>query len=185
MKTKRGRLLAASVVTATTCWAVTGPTPGFASAAPARPGGPGCVTVDFIEPTPSFYSNIPITPQAPYTVGFQGAAFDKLYDAAGTQIGTSVVASDNVFQRASDGHVFEHIAETMNLADGTLAGTGTFDRTTVAAQGWLHGRITGLSGRYAGLSGEWTWRLNAMQPPYPAHEIGVLCGHGDGDESGS
>jgi hypothetical protein len=183
MKSEHGRLLTVGVVAATACWAVAGPVPG--SAAAQTPDHRGCVTVDFIEPTPTFYSNVPITPQAPYTVGFQGAAFDTIYDAAGNPIATSVVATDNIFKRASDGHVFKHINETMNFPDGTLAGDIVADANAIAAGNWVQGRITGLSGRYAGLSGPWNWRLNVVAPPYPAHETGLLCRHSDDDESGS
>ncbi|NUP52990.1 MAG: hypothetical protein HOW97_37550 [Catenulispora sp.] len=187
MKSEHGRLLTVGVVAMTTCWAVAGPAPGAATAqaGTATPDHHGCVTVDFIEPTPSFYSNIPMTPQAPYTVGFQGAAFDTIYDAAGNKIATSVVASDNVFKRDSDGHVFEVVDEVMNFPDGTLDGHIVADRNAVAAGSWVSGRIQGISGRYAGLAGPWRWRLNVVAPPYPAHETGVLCPHSDDDDSGS
>ncbi|NUR61489.1 MAG: hypothetical protein HOV87_22930 [Catenulispora sp.] len=183
MKSEHGRLLTIGVVAAITCWAVAGPATG--SSAAQTPNHRGCVTVDFIEPTPTFYSNVPMNPQDPYALGFQGAAFDKIYDAAGNQIATSVVASDNLFRRASDGHVFKHVNETMNFPDGTLAGDIVADTTVIAAGNWVQGRITGLSGRYAGLSGPWSWRLDAVAPPYPAHEIGVLCRHFDDDGAGS
>lgn len=181
---RRGRFLTAGVAAVAAGGVLVGAAPGDAATAqptsaagrqPSSRHSTGCTTVNLVEPTSSFYSNIPYGPGVEEEIGFQGAAFDTLYDAAGTKIGTSVVSTDNVYAQTSNGHVFEHIAETMQLSDGTFAGSGTFDRTTVAAQDWQHGWVVGISGRYAGLAGPWTWRLASIQAPYPTQETAVLC----------
>lgn len=150
------------------------------TAAQARPVGgqepSGCSTLNLAEPTVTFYSNEVYTPGANAKAGFKGAAFDPLYDPAGNTVGSSVVSSDTLGAvRPPSDHVYEYIAETMDLSGGSLSLTGSFDQTTIAALGWLHGRVAGVSGKYAGLSGTWTWRLESLAPPHTTQHVIVLC----------
>lgn len=146
------------------------------SASGQQSGASGCITIKLVEPLGPFYSSVPVTAGAQYTVGFKGAAFDTLYDTAGNTVGSSVLSTDNVYANPpSTNHVFEYVAETLNLGDGTLLATGAYDRVSVAAHDWQHAKIIGLSGRYAGMSGTWTWQLSSLTPPYPTQEAAVLC----------
>jgi hypothetical protein len=143
--------------------------------AASRAPGPGCITVRLVEPTAHFYSNIPYAKGDEFKVGFKGAAFDPAYDTAGKKIGETVVSTANFYKRPSDGHVFEYIADTLELNDGTIATGGAYDRVSVAHQVLVTGRATGLSGRYAGKYGTFTWRLASLKPPFPTRETAVLC----------
>jgi hypothetical protein len=136
----------------------------------------GCITLKLAEPTVIFYSNEVYTPGANAKAGFKGAAFDPIYDTAGNTVGSSVVSSDTLgaIHPPSD-HVYEYISETMDLPDGSLSLNGSFDQTTIAALGWLHGKVTGVSGKYAALSGTWTWRLESLLPPHTTQHVIVLC----------
>lgn len=147
-----------------------------AAQAQAQPDSSRCVTLNLAEPTVTFYSNEVYTPGANAKAGFKGAAFDPLYDPAGNTVGSSVVSSDTLgaVHPPSD-HVQEYIAETMDLPGGSLSLTGSFDQTTIAALGWQHGRVTGVSGKYAGLSGTWTWRLESLAPPHTTQHVIDVC----------
>ncbi|MDN3358537.1 hypothetical protein [Actinomadura sp. DC4] len=136
-----------------------------------------CVRLHLIEHTTSWYGNEQVPPgQAP--PGFMAIYFGDMYDAdSNALLGHSAGTNDLMYTRASDGATIQNVDEQIHLSDGSIAGSGSMSRQDVIAQKWVSEPVKGTSGRYAGLSGTWTWRLISItDPQVPVDEKFVLCG---------
>lgn len=180
----RRRLLAAGLAVLAVGGGVAAAAPD-AAAAPAVSGRAGCTRIDLVEPTVKIYPNEQIPDPAHPPVGAMAVYLDPLQDTAGNTVGDSAGELDILSQNASDGHVIETISETLQLADGALVSTGTYDRTTILAGDWVEARIKGVSGAYAGEHGVWKWRRTTATPPWPVQEQITLCGRGADSDTDS
>lgn len=175
---KRRRLLTAGLAALAVGGGVAASAP-YSSAATAT-GLPGCDTINVIEPTVRIYTNEPIPDATNPPVGAMAVYLDPLQDASGATIGDSAGHLDILAKRASDGHIIESISETLQLSDGALTSTGTFDRTAILSGAWVEAPIEGVSGAYAGRHGVWRWRMTSHVAPWPVQEQIVLCGLDEG-----
>jgi hypothetical protein len=160
---------------------IAGATPTTAQPIPAKPAtapdvGLGCSHITVIEPTIRIYTNQPVTSVTAPPVGSMAVYLDPLNDMAGNQVGNSAGQVAILYVRESDGHEIEQIAEHLVLPGGILFSSGFYDRSAILAGQWVSARIKGVSGRYAGMSGTWTWRLTSLTPPFPVEERIVVCG---------
>lgn len=150
-----------------------------ATAATSQPrasdDGNQCIGLNFIEPTIKVYGNMTITSPSALPTGFLAIYFDQLNNPAdGTKAGDSAGHFDIMYQLAN-GDDIEYISESMQLADGTLAGAGSFDRSNMLAGDWINIPVHGTSGRYVGMSGIWHWRVLSFSPPYPVQDKAIVC----------
>lgn len=137
---------------------------------------PGCIVLNMIERTPRWYGNKKVDPRN-VPVGFKAIYFDDVYDSAGhKKIGDAAGVNHAIGKRPSDGHMVQYVTQQFQLPDGDLVAEGAMDRSAVIAQHWVSTRIKGLTGRYVGMSGTWSWRLTDLtQPQMPLEEKIVLC----------
>ncbi|MFL6072389.1 MAG: allene oxide cyclase barrel-like domain-containing protein [Mycobacteriales bacterium] len=168
---------AAVAAAATAAFAVPAATGGHhASAADAARAKAGCARKHLVEHTVKFMTNQPVGTGIPVNPGYMSAYLDELYDFTGNQHVATAAGDLDLLYARPDGHVVQYIAEQMHFSDGTLVGTGTQDRTSVIAQDWVSMAIRGTSGRYAGMSGTWRWRvISKTDPTYPVEDEITLC----------
>jgi hypothetical protein len=178
-ESKRGSLAISAAVLAS-CVAFVGVTPAAASTPQASKAGDDkkCVELTFIEKIAAFYPG-----SAQTGVDAFGNFFDKLYDPTGTtQMGTGVGTYEILYQRPSDGHIFEYSTEQDQFPGGTVVITGYFDRTAMFAFQWIALTVKGTSGQYLGYSGTVKSKiLSLTEPGAPAQDVFNLCRHHDND----
>jgi hypothetical protein len=169
-KTRRGRLAMLTVLLAAgTLFAGIMP----ASVAQATNDNNGeCTQLRFIEKIAAFYPGSSVT-----GVGAFGNFLDKLYAQDGTtQVGIGVGTYILLYQRPSDGHVFEYSTEQDQLPGGTVVISGYFDRTAMFEFQWVTLSVTGTSGQYLGMSGTVESRVQSFtEPGAPADDVFTLC----------
>jgi hypothetical protein len=182
-ESKRGSLAFSAAVLAG-CAVFIGVTPAVASTPQAASNREKkCIQIHLFENTAAFYRA-----NAETGVGAIGNYLDRLYDSGSfsNQIGTGVGTYDVVFQRPSDGHLFEFSTENDVLPDGSFVISDYFDRTAMLANEWVGGlngagmSVKGTGGLYRGMTGTVKWRvLSFTQPGIPTELEYVLCGRSD------
>ncbi|GCB53263.1 hypothetical protein [Streptomyces sp. NL15-2K] len=95
--------------------------------------------------------------------GMMATYWCDVFDTEGKHIGTTVGCMDILYADPESGHLVEHVAEQIRLPDGTIMAWGTMNRSDVLAQKWITYRCQGTSGRYAGLVGTRTWRIQSLE----------------------
>ncbi|MFF1903676.1 hypothetical protein [Kitasatospora sp. NPDC058218] len=148
----------AACVTVTTLGA--GPVSAAGENTPMRPH-PGCVTYHFTEVMTKLETNG--TPGIDVPAGFEATWLDYLYPfgaetVPANQVGTATGNMDILEVRAPGGHGIEYQYELFHLADGVFTAQSAFDRALVINGSWITQPVQGLTGRYAGWKGSWTWR---------------------------
>jgi hypothetical protein len=101
----------------------------------------------------------PANPVPVQDVGSAAVYYDNIYNAAGMTIGHAVGYVEAIYKRPSDGHIFTRYHESIELPGGTLADSGTVDRTAMLAGAWVHFNLHGTSGKFLGASGSRAWQI--------------------------
>lgn len=175
----KGRKTAAAAAAVAACTAlVVGVQSATAASGQAQPDhSRQCVDMHLYEVMLHWYANGPVSHNLP--VGFQSTWFDGMYDwTTRDQLGTSTGALDIMYQRASDGHEMQYLWEQAQFPEGTMALEGPYDRTDVVSFKWVGSPAKGLSGKYAGWTGYWQWRLIVPTTPNtdpPFEDMIHLC----------
>jgi hypothetical protein len=175
--TRNRRRLAAIGAAAAACAVAVGLAPASAATqdTASSAGHHRCVHLSFTEPTVRFYTNETISSVTTPPVGLMGIYLDPLWDASGNQVGQTAGEVEMLYTRASDGHLIEYIAETLQLPAGSLFSAGTYDRAGIEAADVMSAPIKGVSGAYLGMSGTWNWSLVSRSAPFPVQEKVTLC----------
>jgi hypothetical protein len=126
----------------------------------------------------NWYTNMPSAKEVP--LGFESLGFDDILDDSGNLVARAAYSMD-VIEKKSDGSLVAHLAEQIHFQDGAILFTGTFDRTAMFEGSWATESVQGISGRYIGWTGTYTWRFEApftdpVNPP--AFEVFLhMCRH--------
>jgi hypothetical protein len=154
--------------------------PAVAGTARHVAGHRTCVSYHYTEVMTKLETNG--TPGVDVPAGFESTWLDYLYPF-GTrtgQVGTATGNMDIVEKRASDGHGIEYQYELFHLPDGVFTAQSAFDRTSVIDGTWITQPVTGLTGRYQGWSGTWTWRAVPGADPTGVPDFEdkfLICSH--------
>ncbi|HUR07918.1 MAG TPA: hypothetical protein VM347_35620 [Nonomuraea sp.] len=84
---------------------------------------------------------------------------DEIFNADKEVVGHTIGMARVVRKRESDDHIFAEYDEVVQLQDGIMRATGTFDRNALLAGACVRLKLEGLSGRYAGMSGFREWQV--------------------------
>jgi hypothetical protein len=102
------------------------------------------------------------TPGIDVPAGFEAIWLDDMFTYGSTdaadKVGTATGNMDIIEERSSDGHDIEYQYELFHFQDGVFTAQSAFDRMDVINGTWITQPVTGLTGRYAGWTGKWTWR---------------------------
>jgi hypothetical protein len=97
--------------------------------------------------------------------GFMAIYICDVFDTEGRLIGNSAGSMTILGEDPETGHLLEHITEQIKLPDGNITAWGTMDRSDVMAQKWVTYRAEGTSGRYLGMTGTRSYRINSFDDP--------------------
>jgi hypothetical protein len=93
------------------------------------------------------------------TVGDTVVYEDDIFNADKEIIGHTVGMARVVLKRETDDHIFAEYDEVVQLEEGLLRATGTFDRNSLLAGACVRLKLEGVSGRFVGMSGFREWQV--------------------------
>jgi hypothetical protein len=106
-------------------------------------------------------------------VGTRAKYIDGLYDADGTRVGQ---VSGNCVVLTLAPHIWQYHDVTYEFEDGTLKASGSVDGTATVHGMTVVGQVTGVSGRYTGMTGVTRMAMSdpTKTPPHYATTL-VIC----------
>ncbi|MGP3971958.1 allene oxide cyclase barrel-like domain-containing protein [Streptomyces sp. 6N223] len=91
--------------------------------------------------------------------GFMAVWLDELYDWETGELVATATGNMDIIYETAEGHDIEYQYEIFHFPEGTFTSQSAFDRFDVVEGEFITQPVRGLSGKYEGWKGTWTWRI--------------------------